>query len=72
VGFALLIDLRVKHLVLKVGSGLPFEEHACSGGLYNLVVLAWTRRRCDLQRTGVVRLRDGGCDPCPSSGMQRA
>jgi hypothetical protein len=30
VGLALLIELRVEHLVIQVGSGLRLKEHACS------------------------------------------
>jgi hypothetical protein len=72
VGFALLIDLRVKHLVLKVGSGLRLEEHACSGGLDNLVVLARTswRRQASWptctppERARSLRMsRPGSCRP---------
>ena len=60
---ALVIELPVEHLILKVGSGLRLEEHAGSGGLDNLVVLAGARRCCDLQRTSVLRFWDRGCDP---------
>ena len=49
VGLALLIKLRVEHLVIKVGSGLRLKEHACSGCLDNLVVLTRTSRGCELR-----------------------
>ena len=52
---ALLIEVPVEHLVLKVSSGLRLKEYACSGGLDDLVVLAGTCRCCDLQRTSVLR-----------------
>ena len=48
VGLALLIELRVEHLVIKVDSGLRLKEHACSGCLDNLVVLTRTRSGSDL------------------------
>ena len=47
-GLALLIELRVEHLVIKVGNGLRLKEHACSGCLDDLVVLIRTSRGCDL------------------------
>ena len=48
VGLALLIELRVEHLVIKVGSGLRLKKNACPGCLDDLVVLTRTSRGCDL------------------------
>ena len=62
-GLALLIELRVEHLVIKVGSGLRLKEHACSGCLDDLVVLTRTSHGCEPQRARVFRLRCGGYDP---------
>src|SRR6266480_1495723 len=71
-GLALLIELRVEHLVIKVGSGLRLEKNACSGCLDDLVVLTRTSRSCDLQRARVFRFRCGGYDPQarPAGGLR--
>ena len=63
VGLALLIELRVEHLVIKVGSGVRLKEHARSGCFDDLVVLTRTSRGCELQRARVFRFWCGGYDP---------
>jgi hypothetical protein len=62
-GLALLVDLRVEHLVLKVGRGLRLQEHACPGGLDDLVVLAGNQRGCELEPGRVTGIWGGGSDP---------
>jgi hypothetical protein len=57
VGLALLIELRVEHLVIKVDSGLRLNEHACSCCLDNLVVRTRTSRGCERQRARAFRFR---------------
>src|SRR5437773_6286580 len=71
-GLALLIELRVEHLVIKVGSGLRLKKNACTGCLDDLVVLTRTTRGCDLQRARVFRFGCGGYDPQarPAGGLR--
>jgi uncharacterized protein (DUF2236 family) len=64
-GVAVLVDLRVEHLVLQVGGGLRLEEHARSPGLDDLVVLLGTGRGSELQPTRALRFRGSGRDPQP-------
>jgi uncharacterized protein (DUF2236 family) len=67
-GVAVLVELRVEHLVLQVDGGLRLEEHACSPGLDDLVVLSGSGRGGELQPTRALRFGGGGRDPQPRPG----
>ena len=43
-GLAILVDLRVEHLVLEVGGGLRLEVQVRAGGFEDQVVLAGADR----------------------------
>jgi len=64
-GVAVLVDLRVEHLVVQVDGGLRLEEHARSPGLDDLVVLSRAGRGRELETARALRFRGGGRDPQP-------
>jgi hypothetical protein len=72
-GVAVLVELRVEHLVLQVDGGLRLEEHAGSPGLDDLVVLSGSGRGGELQAARALRFGRGGCDPQsrPGGGLPR-
>jgi 4-nitrophenyl phosphatase len=73
-GRALLVHLRVQHLVVQVGGCLRLKEHPGPVVLENLVVLCGALRRCHLQRARVIGgRRRGGGDPQPRAlgGLRR-
>jgi hypothetical protein len=64
-GLALVVDLRVEHLVREISSGFRLEVEVRPGGVDDVIVLVGSRRGRDLQRSRVPGSRGRGRDPQP-------